>query len=173
MKAVIMAGGKGTRIAQIYNEIPKPMIPVQGKPVLEHQVEQLRGQGIYEIVMVVGHLGHIIKTYFGDGTAFGVRITYYEEHEPLGTAGALYYLKETLLEDFLLINGDIIFNININRFIRSHKKTHRLATLLTHPNNHPYDSALIQADPDGMVTQWFHKEDSRTYYKNRVNAEFI
>jgi len=170
MKAVIMAGGKGTRIAHLYGEIPKPMIPILGKPVLEHQVEALRSQGISDLLMVIGHLGHLIKAHFGDGTRFGVRISYFEEDVPLGTAGALYFLRDELREDFLLLNGDVIFDFDIQRFVQQHKKNQGLATILTHPNNHPYDSAIIEADDKGKVTRWLHKEGPRTYYRNRVNA---
>ena len=170
MKAVIMAGGKGTRIASIANDIPKPMIPILNKPILQYEIECLRNQGLTDIVLVVGHLGACIRNYFQDGSDFGVHISYYEETEPLGTAGALAYLKDILTEDFLLLNGDIIFDVNFERFIQFHKSKHAKATLFTHPNNHPYDSGLIVADKNQRVLRWLHKEDPRTDYKNRVNA---
>jgi D-glycero-D-manno-heptose 1,7-bisphosphate phosphatase len=170
MKAVIMAGGKGTRIAHLYGEIPKPMIPVLGKPVLEYQVEALRSQGITDVLMVIGHLGHMIKAHFGDGSRFGVSISYFEEDVPLGTAGALYFLRDVLREDFLLVNGDVIFDIDIRRLVQHHQKNHGLATILTHPNNHPYDSAIIETDEHGKVVRWLHKEEARAYCRNRVNA---
>lgn len=170
MQAVIMAGGKGTRIASIANDIPKPMIPILNKPILQYEIECLRNQGIADIILVVGHLGSCIRDYFQGGSAFGVHISYYEEAEPLGTAGALAYLKDVLTEDFLLLNGDIIFDVNFERFIQFHKSKHAKATLFTHPNNHPYDSGLIVADRNQCVLQWLHKEDPRTDYKNRVNA---
>ena len=92
MQAVIMAGGKGTRLAALTkDEIPKPMVPVAGKPLLLWQVERLKEKGITDIIMVIGHLGDKIKEYFGDGEKFGVAIRYYEETEPLGTAGSFYY----------------------------------------------------------------------------------
>ena len=170
MKVVILVGGKGTRISSISKDIPKPMICVEGKPVLEHQIKCLKEQGFFEFIFVTGHLGHIIKEYFKDGSEFGVNIDYYNEVTPLGTAGALYYLKDKLTEDFMLINGDIIFDINFSRFIEFHKKNKSLASLLTHPNNHPYDSALIVSSEQDKVIKWFHKEDKRDIYKNRVNA---
>ena len=89
IQAVIMAGGKGTRLRAITNdEIPKPMAPVAGKPILEWQIECLRRQGIQEIILIIGHLGHKIREYFGDGATFGVKISYIEETEPLGTAAS-------------------------------------------------------------------------------------
>lgn len=171
MKTVIMAGGKGTRIASVASDIPKPMIPVAGKPVLEHEIECLRGQGFTDLIITVSHLGHIITNYFGDGSKFGVHIEYFVEETPLGNAGALLRLKERLTEDFLLLNADAVFDIDFNRFVGFHRKHGGLATLFTHPNNHPYDSGLIVADEMGCVTRWLTKEDDRKgYYRNRVNA---
>lgn len=170
MKAVIMAGGKGTRISAVAADIPKPMIPVGGKPVLEHQINCLKEQGFKEVILIVGHLGHIIKEYFKDGKWLGVTIQYYQEKEPLGTAGALFYFKEILTEDFLLMNGDIIIDIDFHRFVKYHKEKGAIASLLTHPNSHPYDSALIDADETGKILKWTHKEEKRDTYKNRVNA---
>ena len=173
-----MAGGKGTRIASVNAEVPKPMIPILGKPILEYQLECLRDQGYDDVILVVGHLGHVVQDYFGDGNGispatgkpFGVKIEYVVEHEPLGTAGALYLLKEKLSEDFLLLCGDVIFDIDVDRFYHFHKQCGGVATLFTHPNSHPYDSGIIMADENGMVTNWLHKEDPRQWYRNRVNA---
>ncbi|MCX4267584.1 MAG: HAD-IIIA family hydrolase [Lachnospiraceae bacterium] len=170
MQAVIMAGGKGSRIASIVSDVPKPMISICGKPILQHQIECLKNQNIIKIILVIGYKGTQIKEYFADGRQFGVEIQYIEEETPLGTAGALYYLKDQIKEDFLLINGDIIFDIDIERFFKYHKKKGADATIFTHPNSHPYDSGLIFADKEGFVTEWLHKEDTRTWYKNRVNA---
>ncbi len=179
MKTVIMAGGKGTRISSVASDIPKPMIRIEGKPVLEHEIECLRDQGFTDLIITVSHLGHIIMDYFGDGSGispstgkpFGVQIEYYVEKEPLGNAGALFRLKDKLTEDFLLLNADAIFDVDFNRFIAFHKQHGSVATLFTHPNSHPYDSGLIFADDNGAVTKWLAKEDDRPqYYRNRVNA---
>lgn len=179
MKVVIMAGGKGTRISSVASDIPKPMIKIEGKPVLEHEIECLRNQGFTDIILTVGHLGNIIIDYFGDGSkvspvtgkSFGVQIEYYFEKEPLGNAGALFKIKDKLTEDFLLLNADAIFDVDFNRFVKHHKKCGGLVTLFTHPNSHPYDSGLIIADENGAVQKWLAKEDDRPgYYRNRVNA---
>jgi D-glycero-D-manno-heptose 1,7-bisphosphate phosphatase len=170
MKAVIMAGGKGTRILTVNSAVPKPMINIGGKPILEYQIECLRKQHITDIILVTGHLGNVIEEYFGNGRAFHVNIDYIREEYPLGTAGALYYLKDRLTEDFLLINGDIIFDVNMDLFFKAHRKKQSLATILTHPNDHPYDSGIIIADQNGMVLKWLVKEEERKWYKNRVNA---
>lgn len=169
MKIVIMAGGKGTRIASVNSEVPKPMIEILGKPILQYQVESLRAQGFQEFIFIIGHQGEIIQGYFKDGSDYGIKIDYIVEKEPLGTAGALYFLKSEINEDFLLINGDIIFDINVQRFLDYHKEKKGLVTLFTHPNNHPYDSGIIQAI-NGKVINWLHKEDERLWYRNRVNA---
>lgn len=171
MKVVIMAGGKGTRISSVASDIPKPMIKIDGKPVLEREIECLRSQGFTDIIITVSHLGNIIMDYFKDGSAFGVNIEYFFEKDPLGNAGALYQIKDKLTEDFLLLNADAIFDVDFNRFVDYHKQKGGLVTLFTHPNGHPYDSGLIIADESGNVLKWLAKEDERPkYYRNRVNA---
>ncbi len=179
MKTVIMAGGRGTRISCIACDIPKSMIKIENKPVLEHEIECLHSQGFTEIIITVGHLGNSIIEYFGDGSnispatghSFGVNISYYIEREPLGNAGALYQLRDKLTEDFLLLNGDVLFDVDFKRFINFHKAHGGLVTLFTHPNNHPYDSGIIIADTNGNVEKWLTKEDQKPqWYRNRVNA---
>ena len=178
MKAVIMAGGQGTRIVALNTEVPKPMIPIAGMPILEHQIRVLKYQGFTDVILSIGYQGQKIQDYFGDGNKispitgepFGVIIQYIEEKEPLGTAGALYYMRNMLTEDFLLLNGDIIFDVDLARFVRYHKRKGGLATIFTHPNGHPYDSGILCADGDKKATAWLHKEDNRIWYKNRVNA---
>ena len=171
--AVIMAGGKGSRLRSITNdEIPKPMVPVDGKPLLEYQVEALKEYGIKKIIMIVGHLGEKIMDHFKDGKDFGVDIDYIVEKEPLGTAGAFYYLKDkTDTKDFLLIFGDVFFDIDFDRMEDFHFKNAALTTLLAHPNGHPYDSDLIQTDDNGKVIGSDSKNNVRDYwYDNMVNA---
>lgn len=176
-----MAGGKGTRIASVTNNVPKPMIKIFNKPILEYQIENLKACGLTDIILVIGHLGNVIKDYFGNGSNFGVNIEYFIEEYPLGTAGALFKMPQ-LTEDFLLLCGDVILDIDFNRFINFHKSNHAWASLMAHPNGHPYDSSLLVTEilepqePGGLpvdthrVTQWMNKEDERLYYKNRVNA---
>ena len=179
MKTVIMAGGKGTRISSVARDIPKPMIKIDGVPVLEREIECLKSQGLTDIIITVAHLGQIIIDYFGDGSKispatgkpFGVNIEYYFEEQPLGNAGALFKIKDKLSDDFLLLNADAVFDIDFIRFIDYHKEKGGLVTLFTHPNGHPYDSGLIVSDGNGAVLKWLAKEDERpAYYKNRVNA---
>lgn len=165
-----MAGGKGTRIAQIAPDIPKPMIKLCGKPILEYQIECLKKYDLTEIIIVIGRLGSFIKEYFGDGGGFGCSISYYEEAAPLGTAGALYKIKEDLGEDFIVLCGDIIFDIDFRSFIRFYEENLALAALAAHPNSHPGDSSLLITGEGGRIVRWLNKEDERNYYKNLVNA---
>ena len=173
MQAVIMAGGKGTRLHAITNDkIPKPMALVAGRPLLEHQIECLKRQGITDIVMVIGHLGHKIQEYFGDGKKFGVKLTYIEETVPLGTAGILSQLPPFLGgAAFFLIFGDILFDIDLERMWKFHTEKNAYATLFIHPNTHPFDSDLVEYDSDGRIRRLLLKHDIRTgFYRNCVNA---
>ncbi len=173
MKTIIMAGGKGTRISSVTTDCPKPMIKIDGKPVLEREIDCLRDQGFTDLIITVSHLADNIIDYFGDGTKFNVNIEYYIEPLPLGNGGALLKLRHRLNSDFLLLNADALFEIDIQRFVQFHKKKESYATLFTHPNNHPYDSGLIIANEKKEVEQWLTKEDCRPqWYKNRVNAGF-
>lgn len=172
-----MAGGKGTRISELFPDIPKPLIPIKAtdgteKPVLEWEIEGLRDQGFTEMILTVSHMADKIMGYFGDGSAFGVKIEYFVEETPLGNAGALFKLREKLgAEPFLLLNADAVFDVDFNRMAEYHRSHKALVTLFTHPNSHPYDSGLIIADEKHCVDSWLAKEDERpTYYKNRVNA---
>lgn len=169
MKVVIMAGGRGTRISELFPDIPKPLIPIDGIPVLEREVCSLASQGFRDIILTVSYLHEKIEEHFGDGSKWGVKIEYFVENTPLGNAGALFKLN--LKEDFLLLNADAMFDVDFNRFVDFHKQHGGLVTLFTHPNSHPYDSGLLIADKNGAVEQWLAKEDSRPeYYRNRVNA---
>ena len=180
MKTVIMAGGKGTRISELFPSIPKPLIPIKSatgieKPVLLWEIESLRDQGFTDIIITVSHMADQIQSYFGDGSNFGVQVSYFVEETPLGNAGALFKMRNQLQEPFLLLNADAVFEIDFNRFTAFHMKKREerdaLVTLFTHPNSHPHDSGLIMASEDGSVEHWLTKEDTRPeYYKNCVNA---
>ena len=177
MKTVIMAGGKGTRISQLFPDIPKPLIPIidesgTSRPVLEWEIISLVAQGFTDIILTVGYLAEKIEAYFRTGDQLGAHIEYFREEVPLGNAGALFKMRKWIgTEPFLLLNADAVFDVDFQRMVRFHQEKGGLVTLFTHPNSHPYDSGLIVADEDGAVLHWLTKEDSRPeYYKNRVNA---
>ncbi len=170
MKVVINAGGLGTRISSFAPDVPKPMIKINNKPILEHQIECLKRQGFDDFIIITGYLKEQIEEYFSDGTSFGVNISYFKETEPFGTAGALIKLKDVLKEDFLFIFADIIFDIDFEKFISFHLNKKASISLFVHPNDHPYDSTLIKVDKDSKIEKVIPKESKRTYYKNLVNA---
>lgn len=172
MKTILMAGGRGTRIAELFPNIPKPLIPVAGMPILEREIRSLCAQGFKDIILTVGYLADKIISYFGDGSQFGAKIDYFVEESPLGNAGALFRLREKIGDEpFLLLNADAAFDVDFNRMVAFHQNHGGLVTLFTHPNSHPYDSGLIIADENGHVEKWLAKEDERPqWYNNRVNA---
>jgi len=173
MRAVIMAGGKGKRLQSVTgNEIPKPLAPINGKSILEWQIECLRENCITEICIVIGFLGEKIRQALGAGSVLGVKLQYYCEETPLGTAGALAYLGDFVRgEDFLLVYGDCIFDIDMSRMAAFHKKKGAQATLFAHPNSHPYDSDILLMNKNACVTGILAKNEPRNFwYDNMVNA---
>ena len=171
MQAVIMAGGKGTRLASVTKDVPKPMVDFCGQPLLKYIVENLKENGVDDIILVIGHLGNVIKDYFGSGEKSGVNIRYFNEETPLGTAGALSLIKDMLDSSFFLVFGDLFLNIDFKKFYDFHKAKNADITLFAHPNSHPFDSDIIITDGSDKVTGWAYKKDERNfYYKNLVNA---
>jgi len=172
MIALIQAGGEGTRLKAITGDaLPKPMVPISGKPILQWQIENLRDSGIKEILIVISQNGEPIQRFFGDGAAYGVNIRYIQEKEPLGTGGALALLAQHFDEDFVLCFGDLMFNIDWQRFIGFHKQKKGLITAFAHPNAHPFDSDLLIPDQDDRILSIDSKNNVRNYYyENLTNA---
>lgn len=174
MQAVIMAGGKGSRLTSLTkDEIPKPMAEIAGKPILQWQIEQLKANGIQDIILAIGHLGEKIQNYFGDGKGYGVQIRYYHEEAPLGSAGCLYFVRDMLDQGpFFLVFGDVLFDIDLARMMQFHAEKQAVATLFVHPNAHPYDSDLVKTNDVGRVTGFDSKHNDRSdyWYDNSVNA---
>lgn len=169
--AVIQAGGKGTRLrALTKDKIPKPLLKINGKPMLEWQIENLIRYGIKEVIIIIGHLGEKIQEYFGNGSGWGINITYIKEEKPLGSAGALYFLGDKK-KDVVFIFGDVMFDLNWERFMNFHEKKMGLVTLLVHPNSHPYDSDLVMMSNENRVIGFDYKNNIRKdYYDNCVNS---
>lgn len=171
MKIVIIAGGKGTRISSIANEIPKAMIPVNGKPVIEYQIELAKRYGYTDFIFIIGHLGEQIESYFGNGSGWNVAITYFRETQALGTAGALAYLSEELKEDFFVFYGDTVMDIDMDRMSHYHSVNQSDATLFVHPNDHPYDSDIVDVDDNGRIKKFYNKPHQPGFIsRNLVNA---
>ena len=170
MKAVILAGGKGERIRQINDNVPKPMIRIKDIPVLEHIIIQLKKYNITDIIITVGYKAKKIIEYFKNGKEMGVNIEYYIEEKPMGSAGALVQLKNKLTEEFMVINGDIIFDIDLNALIQFHRSSNKNTTIVVHPNDHPYDSSTIEIDKENNILNWYLKNNRPEYYDNLVNA---
>ncbi len=157
MKAVIVAGGKGTRLRPLTCDIPKPMLPVAGKPIIHHQIELLKQSGFSDIVICTGYLGDQIKKYFGNGSCFGVTIEYSEEKKPLGTGGAIKNAERLIDGTFLIVYGDLMLGMNIKKLVTFHKSKNAMLTLVLHETNHPYDSDLVAVDENSRVAAIFHK----------------
>lgn len=173
MQAVIMAGGLGTRLRELTNDvIPKPMIPICGKPLLQWQIENLKENGFDDIIVVVGHLGDKILDKFGE------TVRYFEEDEPFGTAGALPLIQDMLNDEFLLLYGDLFFDVDFERMINFHHEHRAQGTLFVHPNSHPYDSDKILLNKNQQIERilfknsfyphWLHNcTNAGIYYFNK------
>ena len=170
-KLAILAGGKGTRLATRSTNLPKPMVPILGSPVLEHLISLARKFGFYDILLLVHHQHEIIEQYFGDGSHFGVRIQYQLEREARGTAGALRDALPKLADQFLLMYGDTFADVNLKKLWQSHREKKPDATLVLHPNDHPADSDLIEVNDHGRVIAVHpYPRIGDSDYANLVNA---
>ncbi len=170
MKIVIIAGGKGTRLKDIARDIPKPMVPLNGKPLIEYQLLLAKRYGFTDITILTGHLGEQIQEHFKDGSSRGLNITYFQEKTPLGTAGALKEISLLLKEDFFVFYGDTAMDIDLPAMVRFHKEHKALGTLFLHPNDHPYDSDLVEIDQHNKITAVHSKPHKAGFYRNLVNA---
>jgi len=169
-QVVIMAGGRGTRLGEHAQAIPKPMVDIGGKPNLYHQILLAKYHGFNRVVFLVSHLSELIIARFGDGREFGMEISYCVEDPPLGTAGALRRASASLDDRFLLLYGDVFIECNLTNLWLAHNERKPAATLVVHPNDHPYDSDLVEADPDGWITAVHPKTRSDLWLPNNVNA---
>ena len=142
-KAVILAAGLGTRLGHLTKEIPKVMVPIAGRPMLEHHVEWLRGYGVEEFFFNLHYLPDAITEYFGDGSQWGVTIHYSLEEELLGTAGSLHGFSDSLDSTFLVQYGDVFSRLNLASFAQFHREHAASASLVVHPSSHPHDSDIV------------------------------
>jgi NDP-sugar pyrophosphorylase family protein len=166
--AFILAGGSGTRLRPLTYEMPKPMMPVNGRPILEHIIEQLKKADFLDIIISVGYLGSKIHEYFGDGSKFGVRIRYSEETSPLGTGGAIKKNQNLFHDDFLVLNGDNLFDFDLNKIYEFHKKEKPLVTLALVPRDDISQFGVVEMEGNKIVK--FIEKPKTEQVSHLVNA---
>lgn len=170
-EVAILAGGQGTRLRDRTGRLPKPMVPLHGKPLLEHQIELCRAHGFTRVLLLVHYEHQTIETHFGDGSRFGVRLGYQQEATPRGTAGALRDALPHLDDTFLVIYGDTYLDVDLRKLWDSHIASRGSATLFVHPNDHPQDSDLVEVNDKGLVTALVpYPRTSEIESRNLVNA---
>ena len=157
MKAVILAGGKGTRLKPYTTVFPKPLMPIGDKPILEIVVRQLKSHGFDEIIMAVGHLAELIMTFFDDGSKFGVEIDYSRENKPLGTAGGLGLIKNELNETFLMMNGDVLTTLDFSDLVNYHKRNGAIATIALNKRDVYIDFGVVEIDDNNSIVGYTEK----------------
>lgn len=157
LQAVILAGGKGTRLKPYTTNFPKPLMPIGDKPILEIIIEKLRKSGINEIILSTGHLEELIRAYFGDGKKFGVSLKYYKEEKPLGTAGSLRLFKEEIKEDFILMNGDVISDIKFEDLHNVHRSSGNMITVTLSERKNEIDYGVVETDDNNRILNWLEK----------------
>lgn len=157
MKAVILAGGKGTRLKPYTTVFPKPLMPIGDKPILEIIIRQLKSFGLEDIIVTVGHLSELVMSFAGDGSKFGVNINYSKEDQPLGTAGGLGLIKEELTETFLMVNGDTLTTLNFSELINYHKKNGAIGTLALKKRGSYIDFGVVELDSTNSIKRYIEK----------------
>jgi NDP-sugar pyrophosphorylase family protein len=164
-QAIILAGGKGSRLQPLTQHLPKPLMPIEGKPILEWLLIQLQQQGFSQVTLALGHEAHKIQSYFGDGNALGLHIEYCKEAEPLGTAGPLRLVPE-LPENFLVLNADILTTLDFNTLLTEHIENQRMATVAVHRHTVKNDYGVVQfSSTTGEITQ-FEEKPTTTQFIN-------
>ena len=170
MKAVVMAGGAGSRLRLLTGGRPKPMLPLVNQVVLGHILELLRNHGITEVVVTLQYMASMIEDYFGDGSSMGVQIRYSIEESPLGTAGSVAYARQYLDDTFLVISGDAVTNFNLEQIIAFHKEKKAMATIVLYHVPEPLDYGVIVTDADGRVTRFLEKPSWSEVTSDTVNT---
>ena len=157
MKAVILAGGKGTRLKPYTTVFPKPLMPIGEEPILEIVIKQLKSYGFNEVLMAVGHLAELIQTFFNNGNKYDLKINYYRENKPLGTAGPLAQMKNEIEDNFLMMNGDILTSLDFSELIKSHEKSGAIATISLKKKNVPIDFGVVELNEDSNIVGYSEK----------------
>ena len=170
MKAVVMAGGEGTRLRPLTSNQPKPMVPVAGKPCMQHIIELLRRHGMTDIVVTVAYLPQVIRGYFDDGGALGVELHYSVEERPLGTAGSVKNAEELLDETFLVISGDALCDFDLDALISAHKSSGVAATIALKSVDNPLEFGVVIVDSDGRVERFLEKPSWGQVFSDTINT---
>src|SRR5207249_3189989 len=157
MKAVVMAGGEGSRLRPLTSRQPKPLVPVAGRPIMEHILLHLRRHQLKDVVATVQYLGASIRNYFGDGSEQGVSLTYSVEDSPLGTAGSVMLARQALNDTFVVISGDALTDIDLAAAIRFHRERRSLATIVLKPVPNPLEYGVVVVDEGGAVQRFIEK----------------
>lgn len=171
MKAILLAGGEGTRLRPLTAKLPKPMVPLFGRPVLEHLLLLLRRHGINQAAVTLGYLPQAVTDYFGDGSAWGMSLTYLTEETPLGTAGAVRACRDFLAgEDCIVLSGDCVCDFDLTACIRLHQRRRAEATLLLHRMKDPLEYGLVLTDDESRVTRFVEKPGWSQVFTDQVNT---
>ena len=171
MQLVIIAGGKGTRLRDRIGDLPKPLARVGDHPLLEHHLLLGKRYGFTDVVLLTGYGAQAIRDFCGDGSRWGIKVQYFEETSPLGTAGAVLAALSSLEDRFVVAYGDTMLNVDLGRFWRTHEASGAAATLFVHPNDHPHDSDLVESDATGRITAFHpYPHPEGCFYRNLVNA---
>jgi mannose-1-phosphate guanylyltransferase / phosphomannomutase len=170
MKAVILAGGEGTRLRPLTSNQPKPMMPLVNRPMLEHIVALLAKHGFDDIVVTVAYLGNQIRDYFGDGSDFGVRMRYATEEQPLGTAGSVRNAADELDETFLVMSGDVLTDIDLGAFVSAHREKRAVASIALKRVDNPLEFGIVITRPDGSIERFLEKPTWGEVFSDTINT---
>lgn len=170
MKAIILAGGLGTRLRPLTNDLPKLMLPIGSKPILQYGLELLKKHGISEIAINLFHLPEKITEYFGDGRKFGVKITYLNETKLSGTAGAVKKLASFWGKQFLVFYGDNLTSMNLTKLINYHQKKKGIATVALSPTNQPWMKGVVELDANKRIIKFIEKPKREEIKSNLANC---
>ncbi len=170
MKAVIMAGGEGSRLRPLTCDLPKPMVPVMNRPIMEHIINLLKSHGITEIGVTLMYLPQKIKDYFGSGSSLGVNLHYFTEDTPLGTAGSVHNASEFLDETFIVISGDALTNMDLTEAVRFHNLKKSLATLVLTRVNVPLEYGVVLTNEQSAITGFLEKPSWGEVFSDTVNT---
>jgi len=170
MKALLLAAGEGARLRPLTEKLPKPMISIGGKPILEHNVQWLARQGIREIVINLHHCPDVVKNHFGDGSCFGVNITYSYEPQLLGTAGAVKKLEPFFQSTFLVVYSDNLIDCSLKRLLSFHHERGGLVTIVLHYRDDVSNSGIVTIDEEDRVTSFVEKPNANQVFSHWVNA---